>query len=39
MRTLKYQELYRPLGIADQITSNAAGPRQTTIGLAISRGR
>ena len=32
-----YQELYRPLGIADQITSNAAGPGHTTIGLAISR--
>jgi DNA-binding CsgD family transcriptional regulator len=34
-----YQELYRPLGIADQITSNVAGPGRTTIGLAISRAR
>ncbi len=32
-----YQEFYRPLGIADQITSNAAGPGRTTIGVAISR--
>jgi hypothetical protein len=32
-----YQALYRPLGIADQITSNAAGPAGITIGLAISR--
>jgi DNA-binding CsgD family transcriptional regulator len=34
-----YQALYRPLGIADQITSNAAGPGRVTIGLAISRAR
>jgi DNA-binding CsgD family transcriptional regulator len=34
-----YQALYRPLGIADQITSNAAGPGPITIGLAISRER
>jgi DNA-binding CsgD family transcriptional regulator len=32
-----YQALYGPLGIADQITSNAAGPGRTTIGFAISR--
>jgi DNA-binding CsgD family transcriptional regulator len=32
-----YQALYRPLGIADQITSNAAGPGGITIGLAICR--
>lgn len=34
-----YQEVYRPLGIADQITSNAAGPGHMTIGVAISRSR
>ena len=33
-----YQALYRR-GVADQITSNAAGPGSITIGLAISRER
>jgi DNA-binding CsgD family transcriptional regulator len=34
-----YQEVYRPLGVADQIAISAAGPGQITIGLAISRAR
>jgi DNA-binding CsgD family transcriptional regulator len=32
-----YQEVYRPLGVADQIAISAAGPGQIMIGLAISR--
>ena len=34
-----YQEVYRPLGVADQIAISVAGPGQIMIGLAISRAR